>query len=372
MQYSAVYSPLSTASGIILIRANQYSNPLMRQVWITKRGDPGVLELREAPDPIARAGEVLIRVEAAGINYADLMARQGLYPDAPKLPAVPGLEVAGVVEMVGADVRNVTIGDDVLALTLFGGYSSHVTVPEKQVFRRPEGMTAETGAALPVNYLTAFQAMVVMGGIRHAHELGGNRMRVLIHGAGGGVGTAAGDLGQIYGAELFGTSSPHKLDYVRGRGYEHAISYRGNDWRAEARELTGGRGFDLILDPTGGSSWSASLDVLAPTGRLIVYGYAAALGRTKLSLVREAGRIPWSRFLPFHLMSANRGVIGVNIGRLWQIQDEVAAWARKLLSYYERREIRPHVDRTFLLEEAAAAHAYIEARKNLGKVVLVP
>src|SRR5690606_18034416 len=127
---------------------------------------------------------------------------------------------------------------------------------------------AATGAAIPVAYLTAFQSLVVMGGIRHAHELGGARMRVLVHGAAGGVGTAAGDLGQIYGVELFGTSSPEKRDFVRERGYDHAIDYRGADWVAEVLDLTSRRGVDLVLDPIGGAHWGESFDVLAPTGRL--------------------------------------------------------------------------------------------------------
>jgi synaptic vesicle membrane protein VAT-1 len=342
----------------------------MQQVWIPRTGPPKVLELREAPDPVPGPGQVLIRVQAAGINFADLMARQGLYPDAPKLPAVVGYEVAGHVEAVGEGVDRPALGTPVLALTRFRGYSTHVVVPAVQVFERPETMAPETAAAIPLNYLTAFQAMVVMGGLRHAHELGGRRMRVLVHGASGGVGTAAGDLGRIYGAELFGTASPHKLDYVRERGFDHAISYRSNDWAREVRELAGGRGMDLILDPMGGSHWSQSLRLLAPTGRVVLYGYADALGQSKLALAKEALRIPWRKFSPFALMNANRGVLGVNVGHLWGVQEEVAAWARKLLGYYRKGEIRPHLDRTFPLAEAAAAHAYLESRQSVGKVVL--
>lgn len=349
----------------------------MQQVWITRPGGPEVLELREAPTPTPGPGEVLVRVEAAGVNFADLMARRGLYPDAPPLPAVVGYEVAGVVEAVGEGVASPSPGTPVLALTRFGGYASHVVVPIAQVFERPEGMSPEIGAAIPVNYLTAFQALVVMGGLRHAQDLGGQRLRVLVHGAAGGVGTAAGDLGQLYGAELFGTASASKLDYVRARGFHHAIPYRDHDWVAEVRERTGGRGVDLVLDPVGGRHWARSFDVLAPTGRLVIYGYSSVLDggsglAKKVGLAREAFRIPWARFAPFALMNRNHGVIGVNIGHLWHVQEEVARWARKLLAYYRKGEIRPHVDRAFPLAEAAAAHAYLEARRNVGKVVLTP
>ncbi|MDX1530800.1 MAG: zinc-binding dehydrogenase [Rhodothermales bacterium] len=344
----------------------------MQQVWITEAGAPEVLELREAPTPEPGPGAVLVRVEAAGINFADILARQGLYPDAPPLPAVVGYEVGGVVEAVGAGVERFAPGDAVLALTRFGGYASHALVPEVQAYKRPEGMSAAVGASIPVNYLTAYQAMVVMGGLRHAQELGGSRMRVLVHGASGGVGTAAADLGRIYGVELFGTASPHKHGYVRERGYDHAINYRDHDWLAEVQALTDGRGVDLVLDPIGGAHWKESFRALAPTGRVVIFGFSAAAGKGKLGALREVLRVPWRRFLPFYLINANRGVLGVNLGHLWDIGDEVARWSRKLLQYYERGQIRPHVDRAFPLAEAAAAHRYIEDRRNVGKVVLEP
>lgn len=344
----------------------------MRQVWITKAGGPEVFEVREAPTPSPGPGEVLIRIEAAGINFADILARQGLYPDAPSLPAVVGYEVAGTVEAVGESVTALSEGDDVLALVRFGGYSSHLVVRAGQVFRRPEGMPAVTGAAIPLTYLTAFESLVVMGGVRHAHELGGSRMRVLVHGAAGGVGTAAGDIGRIYGVELFGTASAGKHDYVRERGYDHAIDYRNEDWVAEVLDLTDGRGVDVVLDPIGGAHWGQSFDVLAPTGRLVVFGFSAMTGRGKLGALREGLHVPWLRFNPLSLMSRNHGVLGVNIGHLWQMADEVARWARRLLRYYEQGQIRPHVDRAFPLDEAAEAHHYIESRQSVGKVVLEP
>ncbi len=344
----------------------------MRQVWIPTAGDPDVLEVREAPDPTPGPGEVLVRVEAAGVNFADILARQGLYPDAPDLPAVVGYEVAGTVGAVGAGVTSVAEGEPVLALTRFGGYSSHVVVPEAAVFSRPEGMPAEMGAAIPVNYLTAFQMMVVMGSVRHARELGGRRVRVLVHGASGGVGTACGDLGRVYGAELYGTASPGKHAYVRERGYDHAVDYRRGDWVAEIQDLTNGEGVDLVLDPIGGKHWAKSLDVLAPSGRLIVYGVSSVTGGGKWALARMALGVPWLKFNPIRLMNMNEGVMGVNLGHLWHAPERVAGWARAILALYERGSVRPHVDRSFSFDEAAAAHRYIEDRKNRGKVVLTP
>ena len=344
----------------------------MIQVWIPKTGAPDVLEVREAADPVSKSGEVLIAVEASGINFADILARQGLYPDAPDLPAVVGYEVGGTVAGVGEDVEAFSEGDAVVGMTKFGGYSSMVATSAKSVFHRPEGMSAEIGAAVPVNYLTAFQLMVVMGGIRHAQELGGTRVKVLVHGAAGGVGTAAADLGKIYGVELFGTASPGKHDYLRERGYAHAIDYRTGDWVKDVMDITDGRGVDLILDPIGGSHWKKSFDALAPTGRLAIYGFSAATGKGKLGFVREGLRIPFKRFLPLALLNRNQGVLGVNLGHLWNHTDEMQSWVKKLLSYYERGDIQPHVDRVFPFDQAANAHAYIEARKNIGKVLLTP
>ena len=343
----------------------------MRQVWIPKTGGPDVLEVREAPDPAPGPGEVLVAVEAAGVNFADVMARQGLYPDAPPLPAVVGYEVGGSVAAVGAGVTAVAPGDRVFALTRFGGYASLVVVPEAGVFRRPEGMSAEAGAAIPVNYLTAFQMMVVMGSVRPAGDLG-YRMRVLVHCASGGVGTACADLGRVYGAELFGTASPDKHAYVRERGYDHAIDYRNRDFVAEVHRLTDGRGVDLVLDAVGGKHWGRSLDALARSGRLVVYGASSAAGEGKLGLAKMALGIPWIRTTPLALMNANAGVLGVNLGHLWGEPARVAAWMGRILDLYRDGKVRPHLDRTFSFEAAADAHRHLEGRSNVGKTLLRP
>lgn len=343
----------------------------MRQVWIPRTGGPEVLEVREAPDPVPGPGEVLVAVEAAGVNFADVLARQGLYPDAPPLPAVVGYEVGGTVAAVGAGVTGVQIGDPVLALTRFGGYSSHVVVPEAGVFVRPDGMSAAVGAALPVNYLTAFQMMVVMGSVRPADDLG-RRMRVLVHGASGGVGTACADLGKVYGVELFGTASPGKHDYVRARGYDHAIDYRNRDFVAEVSRLTGGEGVDLVLDAIGGSHWGRSLDALSPSGRLVVYGISSAAGEGKLGMLKAVAGAPWLRSTPLALLNANHGVLGVNLGHLWKAQHQVNAWARRLLELYRDGAIDPHVDRVVDFDDAPEAHRHLEGRHNVGKTLLRP
>ena len=343
----------------------------MQQVWIPTTGAPDVLEVREAPDPVAGPGEVLITVEAAGVNFADVLARQGIYPDAPPLPAVVGYEAGGTVAAVGAGVTAFAPGDPVLAMTRFGGYSSHLVVPEAAVWRRPDGMSAAEGAAIPVNYLTAFQMMIAMGGMQREADLG-YRQRVLVHGASGGVGTACADLGRHYGVELFGTASPGKHDYVLSRGYDHAIDYRHRDFVAEVARLTDGRGVDLALDPIGGDHWGRSLDALGPSGRLVVYGISSASGQGKLGLVRTMLAVPWLRSTPVSLLGANHGVIGVNVGHLWGAQRRVGAWMDRILALYVEGVVRPHVDREVPFAEAAEAHRHLEERRNVGKTVLVP
>ena len=197
----------------------------MRQIWIPKAGPPEVLELREAPDPQPGRGEVRVRVQAAGINFADIMGRLGIYPDLPPMPVVVGYEVGGRVDAVGEGVAADWIGRDVSAMTRFGGYSDVICVPQQQALRRPEGMSAEEGAALPVNYITAYMLVVVMGGLRSGET-------VLVHSAGGGVGIAAVQLAKHLGASVIGTASPGKHPFLSKLGVAHCIDYRSEDFEA--------------------------------------------------------------------------------------------------------------------------------------------
>jgi synaptic vesicle membrane protein VAT-1 len=195
----------------------------MRQIWISKAGPPETLVLKEAPDRNPRAGEARIRVEASGINFADVMGRMGLYPDLPKIPVVPGYEVAGRVDAVGEGVDPAWIGRNVFALTRFGGYADVVCAPTGRIFARPEGMSAEQGAAIPVNYLTAWQLIVVMGGLKAGETM-------LVHSAGGGVGVAATQIAKHLGAKVIGTASAAKHQELRALGVDHLIDYRTEDF----------------------------------------------------------------------------------------------------------------------------------------------
>ena len=338
----------------------------MRQVWITKAGSPEVLQVREAPDPTPRPGEVRIRVEVSGINFADLQARMGIYPDAPKIPCVVGYEVAGIVDAVGDGVAEFKKGQSVLALTHFGGYSDCVSVPAIQVYARPPQMSAQEGAALLVSYLTAYQLLVVMGSIRKDD-------RVLIQSAAGGLGLAALDICRIHGAETIGLASPGKHDFLRKRGLDHAVDSRAKDWAAKVRQITKGDGVQIVLDSQGGPSLRTNYGLLAPTGRLLTFG-ASSLARGQRRSLSALLQFLFSmpRFSTLRLLNDNKGVAGVNIGHLWQKTAMLRGWGEELMAWYSEGRLHPHVDRVFPFAEAPAAHQYIHERKAVGKVLLVP
>ncbi len=338
----------------------------MQQVWIMRHGTPDVLQAQRAPDPDPGPGAVRIAVEAAGVNFADLVGRMGLYPDAPKPPYVPGYEIAGRVDALGRDVDGFAVGDAVIALTPSGGYSERVCVPVGYVVPRPESLPVEQAAGLLLAGFTAYAALVEQARIREGD-------RVLVHGAGGGVGLMAVDIARRFGATVYGTASSHKHDFLRARGVEHVIDYHSEDVREVIMHLTDGRGVDVVLDSIGGASWMRSFRMLAPLGQMVVHGVSALTPgsrRSLLSMARFALRTPWIAFNPVALANANRGVSGLNLGRLWGAFDLLQAGADALLAWVADGTLSVHVDRTFPLVEAAAAHRYIHARRNIGKVIL--
>jgi NADPH:quinone reductase-like Zn-dependent oxidoreductase len=340
----------------------------MRQIWISKSGPPEVLQVKEAPDPHPAAGELRIRVEASGVNFADIMGRLGLYPDLPRIPVVPGYEVAGRVDAAGAGADSSWIGRDVFASTRFGGYADVVCAPQAQVFPRPSDMSAEQGASIPVNYLTAWQLIVVMGGLKAGET-------VLVHSAGGGVGIAATQVAKHIGATVIGTASAGKHEELRALGVNHLIDYRTEDFEQRARQITGGRGVELILDPVGGDSLKKGYRLLAPTGRLGMFGASsAATGKSRgyLGMAAMLANTPWVQFNPLSLMNANKGVFGVNLGHMWGEFDRMRPWMDQLMGLWESGAIRPKIARVFKFDEAAAAHHFIQDRRNIGKVLLAP
>jgi NADPH:quinone reductase-like Zn-dependent oxidoreductase len=336
----------------------------MRQVVIPRFGSPDVLELRQLPDPSPGSGDIRIRTRAAGINFADILARLGLYPDAPKPPMVVGYEVAGLVDAVGHDVVGFAEGDRVMALTRFGGYADTVVVPATQAFHCPEALSDSEAAAVPVTYLTASLALYRMAALAPGET-------VLVHNAGGGVGIAATQLARLRRATVIGTASAFKHDALRSFGVDHAIDYRHANVAEEVNQLTRGRGVDVILDPIGGRSFTDSYRMLAPLGRLIIFGLSAAAPGERRSVWRALHAwLSTPRFNPMSMINRNRGVFGLHIGHLWDERRQLAPLMDMLISELGAGRLTPIVARTFPLERAADAHRFIQSRSNIGKVVL--
>jgi NADPH:quinone reductase-like Zn-dependent oxidoreductase len=332
----------------------------MRAVVITKHGGPDALKVQERPDPTLGPGDVRIEVAACGVNFADVMARIGVYPDAPKPPCVVGYEVAGTILELGEDVQGLTHGQRVMAGTMFGGYASQVVVRAGDVVPLPDGLTFEQGAAIPVAYATAWAGLVGYGNLQPGE-------RVLIHSAGGGVGIAATQIAKRVGAEVYGTASPGKHARILELGVDHALDYTHEGWE------TGLPKFDLIMDAIGGKSFRRSYRLLRPGGRLVAFGASAVLSGEKRNLVSALStvlRMP--RFNMVKQMSESKAVIGLNMLSLWKDRQTLEPWTRPLGELMEDGTIQPVVAEAFSFDRAGEAHTMISERRNVGKVVLTP
>lgn len=338
----------------------------MRAIWITRSGGPEVLEVRETADPVAGPGQVRVRAHACGLNFAELSARQGIYPDAPKPPFVAGYEGAGIVDQVGEGVTSVAAGDRVLYLSRFGGHADTVVVPASNAFPMPAEMSFEEAAAIPVNYLTAYHSLFQVARVRSGD-------RVLVHMAAGGVGTAAIQLLRGTGVIGFGTASKGKHDYVREQGCQHPIDYRSEDYVQRVRELTSGEGVDYILDALGGADWAKGYGLLREGGMLICFGAANASqpgGRSVLRLAKLVWGMP--SFRPFKLMNDNRGVAGVNMGAMWHRADMLGEHMKQIMALYASGQVKPHIDSVHSFAKAKDGFARLEMGKNQGKVIFTP
>lgn len=336
----------------------------MRAVVITKHGGPEALQVQEHPDPPLGPGQVRIAVSAAGINFADVMARMGLYPDAPKTPCVVGYEVAGTILELGEGASTpahpLTPGQRVIAGTQFGGYSSQVVVPAADVLPLADGLSFEQGAAIPVNYGTAWAGLIGYGNLQPGE-------RVLVHSAGGGVGIAATQIAKHAGAEVYGTASPGKHARILELGVDRALDYTAPGWERGLPR------FDVILDAVGGKSFRTSYSLLRPGGRLVAFGASALVSgekRNPVTALRGVIRMP--RFNMIKQMSESKAVIGLNMLSLWKDRGSLQPWIGPLQALLDAGVIKPVVAGEFSFEDAGAAQTMIVQRRNLGKVVLTP
>ena len=331
----------------------------MRQGWISRKGGPEVLEVREAPDPEPKAGEVRIRVAAAGVNFADLMARVGLYQDAPKIPCVMGYEVAGTIDLPASRA-----GEKVIAPTRFGGYSDVVCVPEASAMPLPAGLGFAEGASIPIVWLTAWHMLVELANARPGQT-------ALIHAAAGGVGTAAVQICRKLGVRTIGTASAGKHERLAALGLDVAIDYRSQDFVTETLRITGGRGVDVALDPLG--EFARSFKCLAPCGKLMMYGASNVMPGERfnpLSALTAVAKMPF--FHPLKLLPDNKGVFGINMGHLWNETELLGRELREVLKGFASGDFKAIVDSEVPFAEAPKAHERLLSRANFGKVVLVP
>jgi NADPH:quinone reductase-like Zn-dependent oxidoreductase len=338
-----------------------------RAIFIDRLGPPEVLVEREVPLPDLGPTDLHLRVDAAGVNFADLVQRLGLYGTVPPRPYSPGFEVAGRVVRPGAGVRDWQPGDRAVALIRFGGYARDIVVHERQVFHYPAPLTPVEAAAVPVVFLTAWVALFESARARAGET-------ALVLNAAGGVGTAAVQLGVAKGLRVIGTAgAERKRTFVTEQlGATACFDSRG-DWESEVQGLAGRRGVDVALDALGGKATASCRRLLAPLGRLVFYGMSDAVPGERRNWARAAWtwlRTP--RIHPLDLVAPSIGVCGIHLLHLLKKEALLRTTLDEIYRGVAAGEWRPVVDRTFPLtrDGAVAAHHYLHERHAIGKVVL--
>ncbi|HEX4916044.1 MAG TPA: NAD(P)H-quinone oxidoreductase [Vicinamibacterales bacterium] len=323
----------------------------MRVVEISQFGPPDVLKIAERPDPVPAAGEVLIDVDAAGVNRPDVIQRYGKYPPPPGASDIPGLEIAGRVAALGDGVGGFAVGDRVCALVAGGGYAEKAAVPHQQVLPIPKGLSAIQAAGIPETFFTVWTNVFQRGKLQSGES-------ILIHGGTSGIGTTAIQLAKAFGARVFTTAgSDEKCAAARQLGADEAFNYRTTDWVAEGRRASGGRGLDVILDIVGADYIPRNLDLLAVEGRLV-----------QIAFLKTA-----KAELDFSIMMRKRAWITGSTLRP-RTPAEKGAIARELHQHVwpllERGAVMPIIHETFPLAEASEAHRLMESSTHIGKIIL--
>jgi len=335
----------------------------MRAVLLRRPGPPKSLRLEETPEPVAKPGEVLLQNKAAGVNFADVLARQGLYPDAPARPFIPGYESSGEILAVGEGVSGLRVGQRVLAFHRSGGYAERVSAPASNVIPIPDSLGSQSAVVLPLNYGTAYVALYRTGPVERG-------MRVFLHAAAGGVGLAVIDLARRAGLEVVGAASSHfKRERLQAEGVRHVVDSRKARVDRVARNLYGkGGGFDIVIDSVGGRSIGEGLRALKPGGRLVSCGVARM---SKRGLFGALGLwLSTPRLDALRLLRQSRGFYGLNLGTLLRDQALVRKVLEELVRLTAMGEIHPEPGRVLPLADAGIAHHLLERRRNVGKIVL--
>ena len=324
----------------------------MKAIQFDSIGSPDVLAFRDVAEPTPGAGEVLIRVEAAGVNFSDIMWRRGQYDVKTPLPFIPGAEVAGTIVAVGPDVTGYALGTHVVSAPPSGGYAQFVVAPIATTFPIPDGISAIEAVSLMAQGLTAVLVLRKSGRLAPGE-------RVLVEAAAGGVGSIAVQLAKLYGASkvIAAASSPEKRAFAEALGADASVDYTVPGWAKTVRALTDGRGVDVVLDFVGGESTAQGLEALAPFGRLVVIGKAAG----------DAAPIaPWS------LEHGNQSIVGFRIFGFAETPSIIAEAMGELIGLVQAGKIKLPSGGAFPLAQAADVHRLMEDRKSTGKLVLQP
>ena len=337
----------------------------MKAAYLIKYGSADTaFELREVLKPEPEPNQVQIKVEAFGLNFADVMARLGLYKGAPPLPALLGYDVVGHIEKCGTEVKNINVGDRVTALTRFGGYAEYALAEKGVTNKIPETTAAGEAVALMTQYSTAYFL---------AHEMIPlqENDKVLIHAAAGGVGTALTQMALHRKCIVFGTcSSSEKIAYLRKNGVQHPINYREKDFAETIRTITGGDGLDAVFNPVGGKAVKQGFRLLAAGGRLATYG-VSSMNQTKSIFGKLRVLAQFGIYHPLQFLSNSKGMIGVNMLKIAEQKPEKIARAMKaVIRLNEEGILRPHVGGEYSIDRLAEAHQFLESRKSMGKIVV--
>jgi len=337
----------------------------MKASFLVRNGKPEkAFEIRETEKPVPEAGQALIKVEGFGLNFADVMARLGLYREAPALPSILGYDVVGRVESIGAGFEDVKVGDRVMALTRFGGYAEYAVTDAYAIAKIPEEMEPGVAVALSTQYCTAYFMAEEMGPVQSGD-------RVLIHNAAGGVGTALVQLARYREAIIFGTAgSNQKLEYLKKSGVHYPINYREVDFSSEIRKIIGSGGIDVIFDPIGGASVKKGIKLLGAGGRLISFG-ASSMANASNIFGKLKVALGFGFYHPVGLLIKSKGIIGVNMLRLAdQRPEKIQRVMRQVVQMNQKGILDPNVGGTFRIDQLAEAHQFLESRKSMGKIVV--
>lgn len=337
----------------------------MKALLITRFGSPEEsFELREVPDPIPNDGEILVKAQGFGINYADIMARMGQYQDCPPLPAIVGYEVVGHVEKLGPNVQGFSIGDRVLAFTRFGGYAEKAKAPALACVKIDESLPLAEATALATQYCTAFFASHISTRLFKDDH-------VLVQAAAGGVGTALVQLAKLKGCTVYGTAgSEEKCKHLKEMGVDYPINYTTEDFEQKIREVRKGKGMDVVFDSLGGVTFGKGFKLLNPTGRIIGYGAAESSGsRNPLNLIKLLFGFGFRSVV--HLLIQSRSINGLNMLRVADYRPDMMQYCMEnVVKLYQEGKIKPVQGGTFKSTEIAQAHAYVQSRKSMGKVAV--